>query len=86
MALRYSDAEKNIKDAEILVAGGGEIYKQALELPETSKIYATEIDQQYPGDITFPSLEDYGNWKITYEEDKSELGIQYKYITYEKEF
>jgi len=40
------------KDNEIMIAGGAEIYKQAL--PHTQKIYATIIQEDFEGDAHFP--------------------------------
>lgn len=42
------------KDNEIMIAGGAEIYKQAL--PHTDKVYATVIHQDFKGDAYFPKL------------------------------
>ena len=69
--------------SEILVAGGGEIYRQAM--PYTSKIYATEIMADFPGDVTFPELE--GEWDYIIEEKRTEFenkkgNISYEYVTY----
>ena len=77
------------KDTEILIAGGGEIYRQALSIPVTeklhvTKVYATEIEADYQGDTTFPPLENYGKWKKTEELEKKELEVSYKYVTYER--
>ena len=62
---------------EILIAGGGTIYEQAL--PYTNKIYATEIDADFEGDVFFPELGP--EWTGTLEEVHEENGIVYKYIT-----
>lgn len=79
----------NYKDTEILIAGGGEIYRQALSIPVTeklyvTKVYATEIEADYPGDTTFPHLENYGKWRKTEEIEKKELEVFYRYVTYER--
>ena len=63
---------------EILVAGGGTIYEQAL--PYADKIYATEIDADFDGDTFFPALDD--SWHGTVEETHQEDGINYTYWTY----
>lgn len=39
-------------DDEIMIAGGAEIYKQAM--PHADKIYATVIQQDFEGDTLFP--------------------------------
>jgi dihydrofolate reductase len=43
-------------DAEIMVIGGGEIYRQAL--PLAGRVYLTRLDADIAGDATFPDLED----------------------------
>lgn len=45
-------AQLMAKENEIMIAGGAEIYKQAL--PHTQKIYATVIHQEFEGDAFFP--------------------------------
>ena len=65
---------------EILIAGGGSIYEQAL--PYADKIYATEIDADFEGDVFFP--EPGPEWTGTVEETHEENGITYSYITLRK--
>ena len=65
---------------EILIAGGGTIYKQTL--PYADKIYATEIDADFDGDTFFPELGP--EWSGTVEEVHEENGIVYRYITLQK--
>ncbi len=63
---------------EILVAGGGEIYRQAL--PYATKIYATEIDAHFEGDTFFPELDN--SWQSAVESEHEENGIVYRYMTF----
>ena len=63
---------------EILIAGGGSIYEQAL--PYADKIYATEIEVDFEGDVFFPKLGD--GWTGTVDETHEENGIVYRYMTY----
>ena len=65
---------------EILVAGGGSIYEQAL--PYADKIYATEIDAHFEGDTFFP--EPGPEWTGTVDEVHEENGITFSYITLQK--
>ena len=71
---------KSQNQEEILIAGGGTIYEQTL--PYAHKIYATEIDADFEGDVFFPLLG--SEWSGTVEEVHEENGILYKYITFEK--
>ena len=85
-----SSKTQNLEDAikyckskgqeEILIAGGGSIYEQAL--PYADKIYATEIDADFDGDVFFPELGP--EWTSTIDETHEEAGIVYKYITLQK--
>ena len=65
---------------EILIAGGGSIYEQAL--PYADKIYATEIEADFEGDTFFPVTEP--EWTGTVEETHEENGIKFSYITLQK--
>ncbi len=65
---------------EILIAGGGSIYEQAL--PYADKIYATEIEADFEGDTFFP--EPGPDWSATIEETHEENGIVYRYITLQR--
>ena len=69
---------KSQNQEEILIAGGGTIYEQTL--PYADKIYATEIDANFEGDVFFPELGP--EWVGTVEEVHEEDGIGYKYITF----
>ena len=70
-----------LKEEEILVAGGGEIYRQVL--PHASTIYATEIYAEYEGTAMFPPIDE--TWIKTEEIPHQEGQITYKYITYKKD-
>lgn len=66
------------ENEEILVAGGGTIYNQLME--ETSKIYATEIQQDFQGDVFFPKI-DYSQWKQSEKTYFEENKIRFCYFT-----
>lgn len=65
---------------EILIAGGQSLYEQTL--PIANKIYATEINLKIKGDSYFPQIN--SSWKKTILESKTENGISYDYVIYEK--
>ena len=55
-ALELADQHATIEAAEeIMVMGGGEIYRQAL--PFAQRLYITEVDIDVEGDATFPDFE-----------------------------
>jgi dihydrofolate reductase len=53
-------------EREIMVIGGGEIYRQALPLAE--RIYLSEVQAEPPGDAFFPELPE-GVWHEVERED-----------------
>jgi dihydrofolate reductase len=52
-------------ETEVFVAGGGEIFREALPLAD--RIHLTRIEAEVPGDTTFPDF-DPTAWKIVDEE------------------
>ncbi|SFF37922.1 dihydrofolate reductase [Fontimonas thermophila] len=42
------------RHGELMVIGGAELYRQTL--PQTERIYLTEVDAELPGDTYFPEL------------------------------
>jgi dihydrofolate reductase len=70
--------------AEVFVAGGGEIYRQALPLAD--KVYMTRVHAQVEGDTTFPDL-DPRDWQLmTSERHEPDEAHQYAYtfLTYDR--
>ncbi|WP_447553354.1 dihydrofolate reductase [Vreelandella sp. EE22] len=54
-ALELADQQATIEAAEeIMVMGGGEIYRQAM--PFAQRLYVTEVDIEVDGDTTFPEI------------------------------
>lgn len=76
---RYINDEK-----EHFVIGGETIYR--LFMPYVKKMYITEIEKDFEGDVSFPSI-DMNIWKVTEEEEgpaSEENNFKYKYVTYER--
>tara|TARA_B100000809_G_scaffold9889_1_gene9321 strand:+ start:312 stop:809 length:498 start_codon:yes stop_codon:yes gene_type:complete len=53
---------KSLEETELMIIGGGEIYKQSLHL--TKKIYYTAIDEEFDGDTFYPILSP-NDWLLT---------------------
>lgn len=53
-------------EGEVFVAGGGEIYREAL--PRADRVYFTRVHATIEGDVTFPELSD-AEWRETFRED-----------------
>lgn len=61
VARSVADAfDKARGDEEIFVIGGEQVFREAL--PSANRIYLTEIDRDFPGDVFFPELEQ-GRWQ-----------------------
>ena len=77
--------DKYIKDSEEhFVIGGATMYK--LLMPMCTKMYITEIDKDFEGDVSFPEI-NLNEWKETEREQGPEDGensFKYEYVTYEK--
>ena len=77
--------DKYVKDVEEhFVIGGATMYK--LLMPMCSKMYITERDEEFDGDVEFPQI-DKTEWKITEREQGPEDGVNsfdYEYVTYER--
>ena len=67
---------------ESFVVGGATIYK--LLMPYANKMYITEINQEFEGDVTFPTI-NMEEWKIENIETglkNEENPYEYEYVTY----
>ena len=53
---------RNVKNKEVFVIGGGEIYKKFLEKGLIDRMYITHIDEQFDGDTFFPEI-NYDSWQ-----------------------
>ena len=80
-----SKLEKYINsDEENFVIGGASIYK--LLLPKAEKLYITEINQEFEGDVYFTKIKE-EDWKVVEREQglKDEKNpYDYEYVTYVK--
>ena len=73
------------KTEEVIIAGGGEIYKQAINF--ASKIYLTIIDVEINGDVFFPKI-NFNEWKqeekIYHTKDKKNM-YNYTFLTLKRD-
>ena len=79
LARSFEEAVK-LSDGAVLVAGGQSLYEEVL--PVATKIYATEILEDYQGDRFFPPLD--GLWRRYLLEEKCENNIRYEYVLYKR--
>ena len=76
---RYINSEE-----ENFVIGGATMYK--LLMPYCKKMYITEIDKEFEGDVSFPEI-NMNEWKVTNTEKGPSDGVndfKYNYVTYER--
>lgn len=64
-SLRYFENEgfRGELVEEIFVIGGGELYAQAIELPEFTTIYRTVVEAEFDGDVKAPTI-DPALWEV----------------------
>ncbi|WP_213999307.1 type 3 dihydrofolate reductase [Arsukibacterium sp.] len=71
--------------AEVMVIGGGEIYRQCL--PFADILYLTEIELDAEGDAYFPDYLAAGNWQLIAEQQYAADAVNphpYKFITLQR--
>ena len=76
---KYIDSEE-----ENFVIGGATMYR--LLMPYCKKMYITEIDKDFEGDVFFPEI-DLNKWKVVKREkgpDDGENDFDYEYVDYEE--
>lgn len=67
----YNDLQKaisDLKNEELMIIGGGQIYKQTIDKADI--LYITHVDQEIDGDVYFPKI-DLSKWQKV-EEEKHE--------------
>ena len=68
---------KEIEKEEIFIIGGGEIFKQSMDI--TDRLYLTKVEGNFEGDVFFPEL-NLKEWKEIYREDcKADEKNKYDY-------
>lgn len=75
---------KENKDEEIFLIGGGHLFEQML--PYADRLYITEINEAFEGDVFFPEI-DHSKWLETSRtkgprDEKNDY--DYDYVTYER--
>ncbi|MBI4936944.1 MAG: dihydrofolate reductase [Nitrosomonadales bacterium] len=71
-------------DEEVFIAGGAELYAQAMPLADT--LYLTELQQEVDGDAHFPEL-DRGAWQEVSREERSQAepqALEYHFVIYRR--
>ena len=72
------EAIHNHKDEEVIIIGGGQIYKQTVDLAD--KLYITHVNMTVDGDAFFPEI-NMNTWQETEREDHEGFSfVNYKKI------
>ena len=69
-------ALESLKDEDVYVIGGGEIYKQTIDKANT--LFITEVHAEHEGDVVFPSI-DPSVWKKVENEPRESFSFA-KYV------
>lgn len=67
--------------AEIFVIGGAEIFRQALD--RTDRLYLTELQRDYEGDVRMPDY-DRSLWREVSREKRFAGDLEYHYVVYDR--
>lgn len=73
---------KCLNDEEVFVIGGAQLYRDAL--PVAHRLYLTEIDADFEGDVFFPEMEQSVWQESEREPHTSETGLKYDYVVYQR--
>jgi dihydrofolate reductase len=57
------------EEKEVFIAGGGQVYDQAIRLPQASRIHLTRIFASFTGDTFFPEI-DPAQWELSERSDR----------------
>jgi dihydrofolate reductase len=68
-------------EGEVFVAGGGEIYAQAMSHAE--RLHITHVKASFEGDTHFPPI-DPEKWRIAESEPHDEGPLRFAFVTYER--
>jgi dihydrofolate reductase len=79
-AIEYCRGQVSKYGEEIFIIGGGEIFKESMNLVDV--IYLTRIHKDFPGDIHYPKV-DMGKFTLVEQRDRSEP-VPFSFLTYSR--
>lgn len=77
------DAAQKYKPEGIFVIGGSQIFYDAIQHPDCSKIYLTEIKGDFNCDTFFPKIDPRKFKKISASEMHEENGVKFRFVKYQ---
>ncbi len=83
LAGSFEDAVRQAGDAmEVFVIGGAALYREAL--PIADRLYLTEIDQRFDGDVFFPEVSPHEWQEISRQPGLETSGPRYAFAVYQR--
>ena len=79
-ALRQAAAQTNAE--EVFVIGGEQLYRQALPLAD--RLYLTEIEQNFAGDVFFPDVQPHDWQEISRQPGQASSGLGFAFVVYQR--
>ena len=79
-ALRQAQGKEG--SDEIIIFGGGQVFKEALEKNLVDRLYLTIVEGDFGADTFFPEYPQFK--KVVFEEDHESGGYKFKFIDLEK--
>ncbi len=68
---------------DVMVAGGGEVYRQCLSYCDCALV--TKLEAEFPADCYFENLDESPDWELTWEsETQRENGVCYRFTIYRR--
>lgn len=75
------EAKKTPGNNEIIIFGGGQVFRQALEKGLVDKLFLTIVEGDYGADTFFP---EYPGFRVVKEEKREKDGFTYSFVDLEK--
>ena len=83
LAGSLEDAVRQALDAdEVFVIGGAQLYREALPLAD--RLYLTEIDQDFDGDVFFPDFSPHDWQEISRQPGQASSGLRFAFVVYQR--
>ena len=79
-ALRQAEAQTNVE--EVFVIGGAQLYHEAL--PLANRLYLTEIEQDFHGEVFFPNVQPQDWDEISRQPSQETSGPQFSFVVYQR--
>ena len=79
-AVRLAAAQANAD--EVFVIGGAALYREALPLAD--RLYLTEIEQSFDGDVFFPEVSPHDWQEISRQRGAADAGLRFSFVVYQR--